>query len=80
MVEVVGAEGLGQQLAHREHALRCLDEQVGPAVLPEQAGGNAPHAISGAPSPPTQLSATSRPAPVACRAETMPHSAHRPTP
>ena len=39
-----------------------------------------PHGISGSPSPSTQDTATSRPPPLACSADTRPHSAHRPTP
>ena len=34
--QVVGAEGVGQHLGHRLDAADGLDQQVGPAVLPEQ--------------------------------------------
>jgi hypothetical protein len=46
---------------------------------PTAAGGKRPHGIRVLPSPARQAKATSRPPPVACSADTSPHSAHSPS-
>ena len=77
--QVLGAERVGEHLGHRHDAACGLEQHRRAAVL-HRSWRQRPHGMTASPSGPTQTTATSRPPPPACSAETMPHSAHSATP